>query len=303
MKKSGITEITEIASLSILTGQAVKIYNYLLVIIFFLIFPNLSFANHSFFSDPHDSLSYDGTGEQITITDEECSFRVMVEGTAEAMVKTTVAGGCEDKEGSVYTWERKKVKSGDVIKAGEEIVTGDNGYVKILLPDDSFIIVDKNTKFTPDNNICEQIQSNSRLNFGGVFTKIKKLVGGAKFEVTSENRTAIGVRGTEFVVASTGNSDVVKVYEGSVEVKPPITSKIESKEEQMEKVAKDFEEGRISMEEFTQKMTEFSSEVQEVVDQMVIVVEAGYKLTVYTDGSIVGPEPIEENDDRWFERF
>lgn len=71
----------------------------------------------------------------------------------------------------------------------------------------------------------------------------------------------------------------------------------------MEKLAKDYEEGKISMEEFAQKMTEISSEVQDVVDQMNIVVEAGYKLTIYTDGKIVGPEPIEENDDRWFQRF
>lgn len=118
MKKSEKSEITEITSLSMLTGQTVKFY---LIVLFILIFSNNSFANHSFFSDPHDSLSFDGTGELMTIADEECSFRVVVEGTAEAMVKTTVAGGCEDKEGSVYTWERKKVKSGDIIKAGEEM--------------------------------------------------------------------------------------------------------------------------------------------------------------------------------------
>src|SRR5690606_31215318 len=128
-----------------------------------------SFATASFFSDPHDSLSFDGTGEINTIA-EDCSFQIVVIGSVEAMVRTTVPGACEEKGEGDYTWTRKAAKSGDIIKAGEEIVTGADGYAKVKLSDGSYIIVDKNSKFTPENLICEQL-GGLKIKGGNIFSK------------------------------------------------------------------------------------------------------------------------------------
>lgn len=269
-------------------------------LILFVVYSNLSFANYPFYSDPHDSLSFDGTGEINRIA-EDCSFEIVVIGSVEAMVRTKIPSACEGEEES-YSWSRKAAKTGDIVKAGEEIVTGSDGYAKLKLSDGSYIIIDKNSKFTPDKNICEELPSSSRLFLGNIFSKIKKLAGGGKFEVMTETRTAVGVRGTEFVVETVSGSDVIKVYEGSVEVRSEaVVGKIESKAEKMEKLAKDFEEGKITLEEYSQKMMEFSNEVQSDSEQLNIVVEAGYQLTVHKDGTITGPNPIGADDERWWE--
>src|SRR5690606_3101078 len=129
------------------------------------------------------------------------------------------------------------------------------------------------------------------------WTKIKKAIGGGKFEV-STHAMAVGVRGTEFAIETDGSANVLKVYEGSVEVKPTVViDKIEGKAEKLEKLAKDFEEGKITLEEFSQKMTEISSEVQKDSEELSIIVEAGYQLTVGKDGTITGPEPIGSDDE------
>ena len=216
------------------------------------------------------------------------------------MVKTKVPGGCEESDDAL-TWLRKAAQTGDIIKAGEEIETGPDGYAKLLLSDGSEIVLNKNTKFTPDNNICEQLPSRASLIMGSIYAKIKKLVGGGKFEVMTETRTGVGVRGTEFVVEMKEGADVIKVYEGSVEVRSEaVIGKIEGKAEKLEKLAKDFEEGKITLEEYSQKMMELSSEVQSDSEQLNIIVEAGYQLTVGKDGTITGPEPIGSDDDKWW---
>lgn len=272
----------------------------LLFFILFLTYSNLSYANFPFFSDPHDSLSFDGSGE-INTTAEDCSFEIVVIGQVEAMVRTKVPSACEDEGEGAYTWTRKAAKTGDIIKAGEEIVTGPGGYVKIILSDGSYMVVDENSKFTPDNKICDQLQSRSGLRMGSLWTKIKRLVGGGKFEVSAQV-CAIGVRGTEFAVETDANTNVIKVYEGSVEVRPTtVISSIEGKAEKLEKLAKEFEEGKISLEEYSQKMMEISSEVQKDTELMEIIVEAGNKLTINKDGTITGPEPIGTDDERWWE--
>jgi len=277
----------------------------ILSISFFLLFAGISFANIPAFSDPHDSLLFDGE-ENIQVTsDEDCALQVEASGSVEAMVRVKVkAMGCGEGPDSVWGWERKQVKTGDYIKAGDEIVTGSDGFLKILLSDGSVIAVDKNSRFTPDNNICDLLKDNISKMIGRVWTKIKKLVGGAKYEVSTE-RMAMGVRGTEFSVESNEKMDVLKVYEGTVEVKPvkEIMDKIaEKKNAELEQMNNDFQNGKITMGEYTQKITEVTSDVQNIQQLADFNVEAGYKCSIDSDGNITGPEPIEPNDDRWFEK-
>jgi hypothetical protein len=277
----------------------------ILSISFFLLIAGASFAKIPVCSDPHDSLLFDG-GENIQITsDEDCALKVAVSGSVEAMVRVKVkAMGCGEGPDSVWGWERKQVKTGDYIKAGEEIVTGPDGFLKILLSDGSVIAVDKNSRFTPDNNICDLLKDNISKMIGRVWTKIKKLVGGAKYEVSTE-RMVDGVRGTEFSVESNEKTDVLKVYEGTVEVKPvkEIMDKIaDKKNAELEKMNDDFQNGKITMEEYTQKMTEISNDIQNIQQLADFNIEAGYKCSIDSDGNITGPEPIEPDDDRWFER-
>jgi FecR protein len=60
----------------------------------------------------------------------------------------------------------------------------------------------------------------ARLLLGNLWAKVHKLIAGEHFEVETENAVA-GVRGTEFRVEAAGSKgdDLVRVYEGAVEVK------------------------------------------------------------------------------------
>ena len=277
----------------------------ILSISFFLLFAGVSFANSPVFSDPHDSLLFDGEENLQISSDEDCALQVEATGSVEAMVRVKVkAMGCGDGPDSIWGWERKQVKTGDFIKAGEETVTGPDGFLKILLSDGSEIRVDKNSRFTPDGNICDLLKDNISKMIGRVWTKIKKLAGGEKYEISTE-RAVDGVRGTEFSVESNEKMDVLKVYEGTVEVKPvkEVMDKIaDKKNAELEKMNDDFQNGKITMEEYTQKITEVTSDIQNIQQMADFNVEAGYKCSIDSEGNISGPEPIEPNDDRWFEK-
>jgi hypothetical protein len=205
---------------------------------------------------------------------------------------------------TVYEYVNGAIEKYSVIQGGEQIKTGPESNVKIELPDGSVIILGPNTEYTLPTNACDLLRSGT-INFGSIWTKVKKLIGGGKFEVSTE-RAVHGVRGTEFTVEVKEENgikyDIVKVYEGSVEVflKSIDTKNIENQSAEFIKLSEDFQAGKITMEEYSKSMESFSKLQNESLKiKLSQAVESGYMLK--HDGKILGdPVPFNTTEDTWF---
>jgi hypothetical protein len=130
--------------------------------------------------------------------------------------------------------EAEALKDGSAIELGDTIsVSG--GNLKFELTDGSVIALDKGSVFVVNEAEFkgqERSAFSGFLKAGSLWTKVKKAVGGGKFEVTTE-RAVAGVRGTIFridadtlVKAAKGGggggvkASIVRVVEGVVAVHP-----------------------------------------------------------------------------------
>jgi hypothetical protein len=262
--------------------------------------------------NPHDSLLFDGENAVRTETfysksDEECVYRVTyVKGTATGKIrKMQIIDVCGIRKDTIYEYQNGAIEKYSVIKGGEMVKTGPESTAKIELSDGSVIVLGPNTDYTLPVNVCDVIRKSS-LNIGSVWTKVKKMIGGGKFEVSTERMTA-GVRGTEFsveIIEENGiKYDVTKVYEGSVDIslKNIDTESYEKKSEELDKLTEDFEAGKITMEEYTKKALEMTQSIKNETKNLKLsqIVEAGYMLK--SDGKVLG-EPVQFNtsEDTWF---
>lgn len=258
------------------------------------------------FGGGHDSLLFDGANEVQIIQsppDENCNIKVtkvtgFVLGTRTVREIYEV---CGQKDTINRTESAAQLKEGDYIVKKEEIKTGEDGYVKMELNDGSVIVLGPNSSIYIDEDMCETARTFVRFRFGSLWTKIKKLLGGGKFEVSTERACAC-VRGTEFSVESDGKRDIVRVYESTVEVKMNLnTGELEKSGGDIEKVTKDYQDGKITLEEYMAKVQEFSGKMNEMTESSMngTMVDAGFMVTV-TD-KVSTPEPLPAGDTKWFE--
>ncbi len=261
--------------------------------------------------NPHDSLLFDGENnfriETVNgKTDNECEYRVIyVKGNATGKIKKMQISEVCGQIDTFYQYENGALEKYSVIKGGEQVKTGPESTAKIELSDGSSIVLGPNTEYTLPMNVCDVIRQ-SYLNSGLLWFKIKKLIGGGKFEISTD-RIAMGVRGTEFsveIIEENGiKYNVTKVYEGSVEVslKDLDTKGFESKNDELTKLTEQYQAGKITLQEFSAKSLEITQALQNETSNLKLtqIVEAGYMLK--TDGKVLG-EPVQFNtsEDTWF---
>jgi hypothetical protein len=257
------------------------------------------------FGGGHDSLLFDDPVIKISSTfSNECKVKVVqVSGLVIGSVKIMeLLQGCGDEVDTVYrTLNGEQLKVGFDIVENEEVRTGEDGFVKLELADGSVMVVGPNSSLMFTENLCKETKTLVKLINGSIWTKVKKLLGGGKFEVSTE-RNGGGVRGTEFSFEVFPDREVIKVYEGSFEVYPlKKHTELENSGKEMEQLQKDFEAGKITMEEYAVKMTDFGSKMSKLSDEITksTMVEAGYMVTV-TD-KISTPELIPAGETKWFE--
>ena len=107
-----------------------------------------------------------------------------------------------------------------VLRDGDSVRTLDNSYLKIVLPDYTFVIVEPNTvvelkDFKP---VKRSLVFKLKLVYGTVKSEIKKFMGkDASHEITTPNG-AIAARGTEFEVKVDDEKTTVSLYEGELEI-------------------------------------------------------------------------------------
>ncbi len=260
------------------------------------------------FGGGHDSLLFDGSGEVKFLQNsfgDGCNIYVtkvsgFVLGTK---VKKEIYEVCGQWDTVYTTLNGARLERGDNVSKNQEIKTGEDGFIRMELNDGSVIVLGPNSTILIDQEMCETANAISkiRITAGSLWTKVKKLLGGGKFEVSTE-RNGGGVRGTEFTFEITPEKEVIKVYEGTFEVYPlKKNQQLEDSGKEMEQLQKDFESGKITMEEYAAKMTEFGSKMSKLSDEITksTMVEAGFMVTV-TD-KISTPEPIPAGETKWFE--
>jgi hypothetical protein len=114
---------------------------------------------------------------------------------------------------------QEKAQLGTALKAGDHVVTGDNGKVDVQFPDGSSIRISPKSvidfsKLSQNN--AGTSQTEIALVSGKVFAKVNKARKDDNFTVVTPTAIA-GVRGTSFIVESeTGKPSSVKVVDGSV---------------------------------------------------------------------------------------
>jgi hypothetical protein len=276
-------------------------------IIIAVLFFSVNVVYISAFGGDKDSLLLDGGPGIKTIQSYtgKCDVKVLRVSGKNSGVKSVaqVEMGCgEIGTDTFYTSEKGQLKKDDILSYGEEVSTGDDGIIELEMWDGAVLRMAPNTTIKITSDFCD-----SRSIFqkqGSIWYKIKKFIGGGKFEVVSDNRTAIGVRGTEFTVETREDKTILRVYEGSVDIRPigkGLHEGIEKTGNEMQKLTEDFQNGKITIEEFNTKAMEFSKILQEKTDGIIksTVVDAGNMVTVIDMlGNI---EPIPASDVKWFE--
>jgi len=280
----------------------------IIIILFLAALPAVTVFSES---NPHDSLLFDGENSMRTETyysktSAECEYRVTyVKGNATGKIrKMQIFDACGQID-TIYVYENGAIEKYSVIKGGEHVKTGPESSVKIELSDGSYMFLGPNTDYTLPSNICETLKQ-SYLDAGGVYIKIKKLIGGGEFQV-SDRMMIVGVRGTEFsveIVEVNGiEYSIIKVYESAVEVslKDIDTKGFENKNEELTRLIEQYQAGKITLEEFSAKSLELTKAIQNVTSNLKLtqIVEAGYMLK--TDGKVLG-DPVQFNasEDTWF---
>lgn len=259
------------------------------------------------FGGDKDSLLFDGGQGVKTIQSNagNCDVKVLYASGKNSGVKRVaqVDMGCgETGTDTFYSSEKGQVKKDDILSHGEEVSTGDDGIIELEMWDGAVLRMAPNTTVKITSDFCDTRNIFQRQ--GSIWFKIKKLIGGGKFEVITTGRSAIGVRGTEFTVETSEEKNTLRVYEGSVDIKPlgkGIHQGMEETGLEMQKLTEDLQNGKITAEEFTTKAQEFSKLLQEKTEGIykTAIVDAGNMITVI---DILGNiEPIPANDVKWFE--
>lgn len=274
----------------------------LLFLLFIFVFAGSLLA----FNGDNDSLLFDGAFEKRRVISEEnnleCNVKVTYSNgdTKGTKIITQLQKDCGDEEFIVRKTEVGQLKKGDVLAIGEEISTGNDGYLEIELYDGSVLRLPPNSKIKIDEMFCETFTTKITAITGSVWSKIKKLVGGGKFEVTGIKGWC-GVRGTEFIFDTQNDKDIIKVYEGSVEIKLSNNDEMEETGEEIEKITEEYENGKLTLQEYMEKISKYTTEIGTIANETnkTVLIESGNMSIV--SKRISDPEPIPADDNRWFE--
>jgi hypothetical protein len=114
-------------------------------------------------------------------------------------------------------------KPGQELTARNSVRTGDQGHAAIQFPDGSFIRMSPNTEvqvtaaqLSHDGNLQSVTLAQK---VGRTFANVQHLVSGASFQVGGHSVSA-SVRGTQFeILVRANNTNLIKVFDGTVQVK------------------------------------------------------------------------------------
>lgn len=226
-----------------------------------------------------DSVLFDGSNVNINYT-SGCTGKVsMVKGCAK-IIKP--GGEC----GTPGTSSNASV--GSSVESGDKIQVCSQSIIDITMPDGSVVRGAPGSEINIDEASCQDNRSFSfRLLMGSLWNEVSPYIGGEnKYEVRTENAVT-GSRGTKFLVKvaydtvfsnpertvwDVNIATTIAVLEGKVEVSNTNGATLTDNASQV-KLYEDFENKRITLEEFQRR-------VAEIQNNNKVLVEAGMETTV-----------------------
>ncbi len=253
---------------------------------------------------PVDSLLFDGGYNKISYGNL-CFCKVKVikyHGAAfGSKIIKEVEELCGEKD-TVIKLVRGLVNLGDDLYAGEEIYTLD-GTMKIKLENGTEITLNPQTRIVIDENYCCGIGAHMKIYNGMICYDAGKATNSEHLVCLTKNGT-MEIYHTLYTVEVTSEADIVRVYDGQVRVSllHPPTLDNNDISDNMKQAAQDFQDGKISAQEFAKKMKEYNDQAKEVGSkQLPVTVDSGNKCIVTKNSLAV--EPIESSDERWWEKI
>jgi hypothetical protein len=283
------------------------------IILFFAnsIFAQISkFSGYSSGNNPHDSLLFDGAPEVFMNKEGEknCGWKVKhvwghVIGTRDT-IKHNVYKECDwrKKEGvSTYVDQvRGQMKDGDEVYDGDTFEMTEGSFIQIEMsmggdpagPHPILILTAMCKKFIVP---CGKGETKMDFDNGKYFWESTDYY----LMYVGSQRCLIKNDGTKYSLETNNNEDIIKVYEGSVTVRPQKFKA--SASEEMQKLSEDYQNGKISLEEFTSKSKGLSEQILSDAYKVTngVKVEAGYQISI---GDKIGEvNPIGTDDNKWWD--
>ena len=293
-----------------------KINFYVLSILF--LFSSSCLAQY--YSGRHDSLLFDGANENFQKTDEPCLMKVVtVNGNVigMAMTKLKVVNCLGEVIGSAIEPRKRVLNVGDMVVAGEPISTGafEGSFVILQLHDRENLIFGGKTgligvrdycRFPPD--IVMELEA-GKLGFDwNPLLPHKVTISTAVGELT--------ITGTKLSLETVKDGDItttiLKVYEGSVNfgqseknsdnIRKANEKRIQEINAEQAKLNVDYQNGKISVDEFTKKSKALGLELVERSHPIKeITVNAGFESRIIGTDKPTDPVPIDANEKPWWE--
>ncbi len=252
----------------------------------------------------HDSLLFDGTSSSADYLREECNMKVTsVKGEVWGNILTSEIFNVCGETDTIYKITYGKVKVGDILVSEDFVRTKDFSTVELELKDGKRVWLGPATEFQMGRDYCMG-GGIANLFSGSVHVKGGKE--GNLYVATAQSM--VHITKTEFSVETTKDgeitTDLIRMYEGSVTFglnmqNKDLSKKNDNKEAEIKKLTKDFQAGRVSIEEFTKKMMEFQGNITASIEA--ITVNAGFQSRVVGMDNPTEPVPIESTGNEWFD--
>ncbi len=253
---------------------------------------------------PHDSLLFDGENSYRGNYDGgyyPCYWKVVkLKGYAFGTIRKMHVGNICGEPDTSYTLVDDTLKEGDILSDGTIIETGADGMISVAVFMKSapnrlgrFFMTSHEyslMKIPLLDAICDQMKMEWE---GELAQKVLIIKGKVTYDSPPSEKVKIRTEGkrssvkhsktrySHEVLIDAGDSiDIVRVYEGSVEISQirKDFSDQELKAKEMEQITKDFQAGKITMEEMAKKIEEYQSSTTQLSESMKpFTVEEGNK--------------------------
>lgn len=273
---------------------------------------------------PHDSLLFDGDNSNPGSYDDgyyPCFWKVVkLKGYAFGTVRKIHIGNMCGTPDTSYLLKDDTLKEGDILSDGTIIETGADGLIavavfmksdptrtgRLFMTAHEFALM----KIPLLDAICEQLKIEWQ---GELAKKVLIIKGKVTYDSPPSEKSKIRTEGkrssvkhnktrySHEVLIDAGDSiDIVRVYEGAVEVSHILSdfSEQESSAKEMEQLAQDFQAGKITMEEMAKKIEEFQANTGKLSEKMKpFIVDEGYKCILGKSSYRIEPLGTGDEDD------
>jgi hypothetical protein len=258
------------------------------------------------YSGGHDSLLFDGANKNISNLREECNMKVtMVKGQVWGSILTSKIEETCGEYDTVMQITYGPVKVGDILVSEGFVRTKDFSQVEVELKDGKKVWLGPGTEFKMGRDYC------MGSGIANLYTGTVHVQGGTEGNTyVATDRSMVHITKTEFSVETVNDggiiTDIIRMYEGSVTFGPNMKnkeyqSKAEDKGAEMKKLTDDYQSGKITIEEFSVKMSELQKEMTETLPPNPLTVNAGYMSKIVGSEKPTEPVAFDTNENRWWE--